>query len=218
MRIGDSAMHTCCIECELSKGIRHSFECNVKNHDELRFPEDKLNASDLQRIFSLRGITMDLSHYDPNVMSENLSKHYRGRLPLSNKGPWSFSAMAKCLDKATPRRWHLFLESILQNHFPIEIIEKEEGVTATGAQDARQNAIDHWIQEFSKAGDENNPKSEIVAEAVWEMYCALDTGVENPEERNERIHLLLWDVHERMYIFSRGLLEVKSLQTILRES
>ena len=217
-RLDEAEVPVCCLICYASQGVRHTYECNIANEDDVTLPNENLRTADIRRAFSLKGVELDPMYSDPNLLAENLGKHYCGQLPKDQEGPWSFIVMAKCLDRADPPRWPNFLSPILQEHYPSEHLAKDPNMTESELQELRQQEISNWCTDFEQASLPQCPPSEIVVEAVWEICCALDSSITDPEERQKRKHLLLWDVHERMSLFSRGILEIKPLAEMLLQS
>ena len=97
-RLEEAEVPVCCPVCDFSLGKRHTFECNLAYEDDVTLPDENPSTADLRRVFSLKGFKLDPMYSDPNLLAENLGKHYCGRLPKDQDGPWSFIVMAKCLD------------------------------------------------------------------------------------------------------------------------
>ena len=97
-RLEEAEVPVCCPVCDISLGKRHTFECNLAYEDDVTLPDENPSTADLRRVFSLKGFKLDPMYRDPNLLAENLGKHYCGRLPKDQEGPWSFIVMAKCLN------------------------------------------------------------------------------------------------------------------------
>ena len=58
-RLDEAEVPVCCLICYASQGVRHTYECNIANEDDVTLPNENPRTADIRRAFSLKGVKLD---------------------------------------------------------------------------------------------------------------------------------------------------------------